>query len=84
MKRAERSGAVVDVKATTDLGGVEEAAALADVGADVVATVTVAEVAEILKDYLGEDFLKIYAAVKSAELEEFLGAPSAREFEWYL
>ncbi len=42
------------------------------------------EGAEILKDYLGEDFLKIYAAVKSAELEEFLGEPSPREFEWYL
>ncbi|MDG2122782.1 MAG: hypothetical protein P8J87_03730, partial [Verrucomicrobiales bacterium] len=52
--RAERSGAVVDVKATTDLGGVEMAG-LADVGADVEATVTVVEVGDILKDYVATD-----------------------------
>ncbi len=37
-----------------------------------------------LKPYFGEDFLKIYAAVKSAELEEFLSVTGSREFEWYL
>lgn len=42
------------------------------------------EGASALKPYLGEDFLKIYAAVKAAELEEFLSVTSAREFEWYL
>lgn len=37
-----------------------------------------------LKEYLGEDFLKVYAAVKTAELEEFLSVTTPREFEWYL
>jgi glutamine synthetase len=40
--------------------------------------------AEVLPDYLGQDYLQIYADVKQAEFDAFMAAIHAREYEWYL
>ncbi|MDJ0777283.1 MAG: glutamine synthetase family protein [Gammaproteobacteria bacterium] len=40
--------------------------------------------AEILGDYLGEDYLRIYADVKQAEFDAFMGDILPREYDWYL
>ena len=40
--------------------------------------------AQILPDYLGGDYLQIYADVKQAEFEAFMETIHAREYEWYL
>lgn len=42
------------------------------------------ETGDILKDYFGADYPKLYAAVKRAEFRDFLTEISAREYEWYL
>ena len=38
----------------------------------------------VLRTYMGEKFLKAYAAVKRAELDDFLSEITPREYEWYL
>ncbi|MDH3219940.1 MAG: glutamine synthetase family protein [Gammaproteobacteria bacterium] len=38
----------------------------------------------ILPDYLGSDYLKIYADVKQAEFEAFMDGIHPREYQWYL
>lgn len=40
--------------------------------------------APVLSEYLGDDYLRLYHAVKSAEFAEFMDHPSPREFAWYL
>ena len=40
--------------------------------------------ATILPDYLGDDYLQIYADVKQAEFDAFMDAIHPREYEWYL
>ena len=40
--------------------------------------------AEILGEYLGADYLQIYADVKQAEFDAFMAAIHPREYEWYL
>ncbi len=40
--------------------------------------------AEILPDYLGADYLQIYADVKQAEFDAFMADIHPREYEWYL
>lgn len=40
--------------------------------------------AEILPGYLGADYPKIYAEVKQAEFDAFMGDAFTREFDWYL
>ncbi len=40
--------------------------------------------ARILPEYLGADYLKIYAEVKQAEFDAFMDKTFPREFEWYL
>lgn len=40
--------------------------------------------AEILPDYLGADYPRIYAEVKQAEFDAFMADTFSREFDWYL
>ena len=40
--------------------------------------------AQILPDYLGADYLQIYADVKQAEFDAFMADIHPREYEWYL
>ena len=40
--------------------------------------------AEILPDYLGANYGKIYAEVKRAEFDAFMADAFTREFDWYL
>lgn len=40
--------------------------------------------ASVLPEYLGADYLEIYAAVKDAEFAAFREAISPREYDWYL
>lgn len=40
--------------------------------------------ATVLPEYLGKDYLQLYAEVKQAEFDAFMQAVSPREFEWYL
>jgi glutamine synthetase len=42
------------------------------------------EKAKILPDYLGAEYMKIYAQVKQAEFGAFMDETFSREFEWYL
>lgn len=42
------------------------------------------EQTDVLKAYMGDEFLRAYAAVKRAELEDFLSEIMPREIEWYL
>lgn len=40
--------------------------------------------AEILPDYFGADYPRIYAAVKQAEFDAFMAEAFSRELDWYL
>ena len=40
--------------------------------------------ASILPQYMGDEYLQIYADVKQAEFEAFMNAIHPREYEWYL
>lgn len=40
--------------------------------------------AEILNDYLGADYLQLYADVKQSEFDAFMGDIFTREYDWYL
>ncbi len=40
--------------------------------------------ASVLSNYLGADYLQIYADVKQAEFDAFMAEIHPREFEWYL
>jgi glutamine synthetase len=40
--------------------------------------------AEILPNYLGAEYLQIYADVKQAEFDAFMSAIHPREYDWYL
>jgi len=40
--------------------------------------------AEILPDWLGAEYLALYAAVKEGEYAKFMGETFAREYAWYL
>lgn len=42
------------------------------------------EAAEILPEYFGADYPKIYAEVKLAEFDAFMAETFSREFDWYL
>ena len=42
------------------------------------------ENAEILPEYLGENYIRIYSEVKRAELDAFMDETFSREFDWYL
>ena len=42
------------------------------------------ETSEVLKDYLGEDFIPVYCAQKHSEIDAFENAISGREYDWYL
>ena len=48
------------------------------------AAIDAIENASILPNYLGKDYPRTYAAVKRAELDDFLSAITSREYEWYL
>ena len=39
---------------------------------------------EILKDYLGERFVRMYATVKRTEQARFFDVVTALDFDWYL
>lgn len=39
---------------------------------------------EVMAEYLGEEYCRIYATCKNDEMDSFLSVPSAREYEWYL
>ncbi len=40
--------------------------------------------ARVLPQYFGPDYLPVYADVKQAELDAFMNAIEAREYDWYL
>lgn len=40
--------------------------------------------AKILPDYLGEDYIEAYVAVKRGEFDTFMGEILPREYDWYL
>ena len=40
--------------------------------------------AKVLSDYLGDHYLKVYAACKEAELDRFESVISPAEYDWYL
>ena len=40
--------------------------------------------ARVLPEYLGDDYLRIYADVKQAEFDAFMADIHPREFDWYL
>ena len=40
--------------------------------------------AAVLRDYFGKEYLEIYADVKQAEFDAFMGDILERELEWYL
>lgn len=42
------------------------------------------EASEVLKSYLGDDFIPVYCAQKRSEVATFEAAISAREYAWYL
>lgn len=42
------------------------------------------ETSEVLKSYLGEDFIPVYCAQKHSETDAFEHVILAREYEWYL
>lgn len=39
---------------------------------------------ELMADYLGEDYCKLYVAAKRDEMDSFMSKASRREYEWYL
>jgi glutamine synthetase len=51
---------------------------------DLLEALRVTESSELLKNYLGEDFIPVYCAQKRSEVASFEAAISAREYEWYL
>ena len=51
---------------------------------DFLEALRVTEASDVLKDYLGDEFIPIYCAQKRSEVETFEAAISAREYEWYL
>ena len=51
---------------------------------DLLEALRVTESSDVLKDYLGEDFIPVYCAQKRSEVASFEAAISAREYEWYL
>ena len=42
------------------------------------------ESSKILGEYLGRDYLEVYAATKRNEYRDFMNAITAREYAWYL
>ena len=40
--------------------------------------------ATVLREYLGDDYVAMYKAVKANELDALLATPLRREYEWYL
>ena len=51
---------------------------------DLLEALRLTESSDVLKDYLGEDFIPVYCAQKRSEVASFEAAISAREYEWYL
>lgn len=51
---------------------------------DLLAALRVTEASDVLKDYLGDEFIPIYCAQKRSEVAAFEAAISVREYEWYL
>ena len=51
---------------------------------DLLEALRLTESSDVLKDYLGEDFIPVYCAQKRSEVATFEAAISAREYEWYL
>lgn len=51
---------------------------------DLRAALRLTETSEVLKEYLGEDFIPVYCAQKRSEIDAFEDAISAREYDWYL
>jgi len=51
---------------------------------DLLQALRTTEASEVLKDYLGPEFIPVYCAQKRSEVEAFEAAISAREYEWYL
>jgi glutamine synthetase len=43
-----------------------------------------AEQSEFLTDYFGRDFMKVYLAIKRAELDKFMAEPTELDYQWYL
>lgn len=39
---------------------------------------------EVMADYFGDEYCKVYVACKRDEMESFMSEPSPREYEWYL
>ncbi len=39
---------------------------------------------DVMADYLGEDYVRIYVACKRDEMTSFMSEPTPREYEWYL
>lgn len=39
---------------------------------------------EVMEDYFGAQYCKLYVSCKRIEMESFLSVPSPREYEWYL
>lgn len=42
------------------------------------------ESGDILKEYFGETYCKLYVSAKRLEMKAFFSTPSPKEFEWYL
>ena len=55
-----------------------------DLPLDVPSALARLESSKILGDYLGEDYLEVYAATKRNEYRDFMNAITAREYAWYL
>ncbi len=51
---------------------------------DLLQALRLTEASEVLKSYLGEDFISVYCAQKRSETATFEAAISAREYAWYL
>lgn len=43
-----------------------------------------AERSEFLEEYFGHDFMKVYLAIKRAELDKFMAEPTELDYQWYL
>lgn len=55
-----------------------------DLPLDVPGALARLESSKILGDYLGRDYLEVYAATKRNEYRDFMNAITAREYAWYL
>ncbi|MGB1310209.1 MAG: glutamine synthetase family protein [Leucothrix sp.] len=51
---------------------------------DFLQALRITEASEVLKRYLGNEFVPVYCAQKRSEVATFEAAISAREYEWYL